>query len=41
MSGSSWAHREVIRVSVSNWSTDDEDIAKSIDAVLRAVAATA
>jgi glutamate/tyrosine decarboxylase-like PLP-dependent enzyme len=40
MSGSSWAHRDVIRVSVSNWSTDDEDIAESIDAVRRAVAAT-
>ena len=41
MSGSRWAGRQVIRVSVSNWSTDDEDIALSIAAVRRAIDATA
>ena len=41
MSGSQWAERQVIRISVSNWSTDDEDVAVSVDAVRRAVAATA
>jgi glutamate/tyrosine decarboxylase-like PLP-dependent enzyme len=40
MSGSRWAGRQVIRISVSNWSIDDEDVARSIDAVRRAVAAT-
>jgi glutamate/tyrosine decarboxylase-like PLP-dependent enzyme len=41
MSGSHWAGRDIIRISVSNWSTDDDDIAVSVDAVRRAVAATA
>jgi len=40
MSGSTWAGRQVIRISVSNWAIDAEDIARSIDAVRRAVAAT-
>ena len=39
MSGSSWHGRRVLRVSVSNWSTTDRDIERSLDA-LRAVAAT-
>jgi glutamate/tyrosine decarboxylase-like PLP-dependent enzyme len=38
MSGSQWAGREVLRVSVSNWSTDADDVAVSVDAVRRAVA---
>ena len=38
MSGSRWADREVLRVSVSNWSTDEADVAVSIDAVRRAAA---
>ncbi len=41
MSGSRWRGRDVLRVSVSNWSTDDDDVAASIDAVRRAVASTA
>jgi glutamate/tyrosine decarboxylase-like PLP-dependent enzyme len=41
MSGSRWHDQAVLRVSVSNWSTDDEDVRRSIDAVARAVAATA
>ena len=40
MSGSRWAGRQVIRVSVSNWSTDEQDVAMSVAAVRRAVAAT-
>jgi glutamate/tyrosine decarboxylase-like PLP-dependent enzyme len=39
MSGSQWAGREVLRISVSNWSTDAADVAASIDAVRRAAAA--
>ncbi len=41
MSGSKWQGRDVIRVSVSNWSTDADDVAASLAAVRRAVAATA
>jgi len=40
MSGSRWRDREVLRVSVSNWSTDAEDVAASVDAVRRAAAAS-
>jgi len=39
MSGSRWRDRAVLRTSVSNWSTDDQDVATSLDAVPRAVAA--
>jgi hypothetical protein len=38
MSGSEWAGRAVLRISVSNWSTDAADVAMSIDAVREAVA---
>ena len=38
MSGSTWAGRDVLRISVSNWSTDAADVALAIDAVARAVA---
>jgi glutamate/tyrosine decarboxylase-like PLP-dependent enzyme len=38
MSGSRWHDRDVVRVSVSNWSTDDADVRLSIDAVARAIA---
>lgn len=37
MSGSTWAGRAVLRISVSNWSTDAADVARSVDAVNRAV----
>ena len=40
MSGSHWAGRDIIRVSVSNWSTDDLDIARSVDALRRAIGET-
>ena len=36
MSGSRWQGRDVLRVSVSNWSTDEDDVAASVDAVRRA-----
>ena len=36
MSGSHWRGRDVLRVSVSNWSTDAADVAASVDAVRRA-----
>jgi glutamate/tyrosine decarboxylase-like PLP-dependent enzyme len=39
MSGSRWQGRDILRISVSNWSTDAEDVAASIDAVRRAMAA--
>lgn len=38
MSGSRWRDRVVVRVSVSNWSTDDQDVEASIEAVRRAAA---
>ncbi len=36
MSGSRWRDQDVLRVSVSNWSTDDDDVAASVAAVRRA-----
>jgi len=38
MSGSRWRGRSVLRVSVSNWSTDAADVSASIEAVRRAAA---
>ena len=38
MSGSRWQGRDVLRVSVSNWSTDADDVARSVAAVRRAAA---
>jgi glutamate/tyrosine decarboxylase-like PLP-dependent enzyme len=38
MSGSRWRDRAVLRISVSNWSTDADDVATSVAAVERAVA---
>jgi glutamate/tyrosine decarboxylase-like PLP-dependent enzyme len=38
MSGSHWHDRDILRISVSNWSTDAADIATSIAAVRRAMA---
>jgi glutamate/tyrosine decarboxylase-like PLP-dependent enzyme len=40
MSGSRWQGRDVLRVSVSNWSTDATDVRRSLDAVRRAGAAS-
>jgi len=39
MSGSRWADRDVLRISVSNWSTDAADIETCLDAIQRAIAA--
>jgi len=36
MSGSRWRGRDVLRISVSNWSTDDEDVRRSLNALRRA-----
>ncbi len=38
MSGSKWHGRDVLRVSVSNWTTGAHDVAISVDAVRRAAA---
>ncbi|MBP2375700.1 glutamate/tyrosine decarboxylase-like PLP-dependent enzyme [Paeniglutamicibacter psychrophenolicus] len=39
MSGSRWAGRDVLRISVSNWATDDDDVTVSLAAVAQAIAA--
>ena len=39
MSGSRWRDRDVMRVSVCNWSTDDDDVRRSIEAVRAAASA--
>jgi glutamate/tyrosine decarboxylase-like PLP-dependent enzyme len=36
MSGSRWHDRAVVRISVSNWSTTDDDVRRSLDALRRA-----
>lgn len=38
MSGSRWAGRDVLRISVSNWSTDERDVTLALAAVERALA---
>jgi glutamate/tyrosine decarboxylase-like PLP-dependent enzyme len=38
MTGSRWHDKAVLRISVSNWSTTDEDVARSLDALRRAAA---
>ncbi|MHC5795643.1 pyridoxal phosphate-dependent decarboxylase family protein [Lacisediminihabitans sp. FW035] len=37
MSGSRWQDRDILRISVSNWSTDAADVGMAIDAVRRAM----
>lgn len=37
MSGSRWQGRDILRISVSNWSTDAADVAFAVDAVGRAL----
>jgi glutamate/tyrosine decarboxylase-like PLP-dependent enzyme len=39
ISGSTWQRRAVARISVSNWSTTDDDVARTLDAIRRAAAA--
>jgi len=41
MTGSRWQGREVLRISMSNWSTDEADVAVAAAALRDAVAATA
>jgi glutamate/tyrosine decarboxylase-like PLP-dependent enzyme len=41
MSGSRWRNQDVLRISVSNWSTDATDVSRAVDAVRRALDATA
>jgi glutamate/tyrosine decarboxylase-like PLP-dependent enzyme len=38
MSGSRWRDRAIVRISVSNWSTTDVDVRRSLDALRRAAA---
>jgi glutamate/tyrosine decarboxylase-like PLP-dependent enzyme len=35
MSGTTWQGRAAMRISVSNWSTDEADVDKSVAAILR------
>lgn len=37
MSGSTWHERRVLRIAVSNWSTSERDVQRSLDAVRRAL----
>ncbi|MFI8101046.1 pyridoxal phosphate-dependent decarboxylase family protein [Streptomyces sp. NPDC086023] len=39
ISGSTWHGRRVLRISVSNWSTTDADVARALEAVRRAATA--
>ncbi|KIS28014.1 pyridoxal-dependent decarboxylase [Arthrobacter sp. SPG23] len=39
MSGSRWQGRDVLRISVSNWTTDDADVEAAVGAVRKALAA--
>jgi threonine aldolase len=39
MSGSRWHGRDVVRISVSNWTTDAGDVATAVEAVRTAVKA--
>jgi glutamate/tyrosine decarboxylase-like PLP-dependent enzyme len=38
MSGSRWHDRAILRISVSNWSTTDDDVRRSLEALRRAAA---
>ncbi len=38
MTGSTWHDQSVLRISVSNWSTTDEDVERSLEALRRVVA---
>jgi len=37
MSGSHWAGRDILRISVSNWTTDADDVATSLAAIQKAI----
>ena len=36
MTGSTWQGRSVLRISVSNWATNEDDVERSLDAVRKA-----
>ncbi|WP_128374364.1 pyridoxal phosphate-dependent decarboxylase family protein [Streptomyces cavernae] len=38
ISGSTWRGRRVMRIAVSNWSTTDDDVSRTLDAIRRAAA---
>lgn len=38
MSGTTWRGRAAMRISVSNWSTDESDVDRSVEAILRCAA---
>jgi glutamate/tyrosine decarboxylase-like PLP-dependent enzyme len=38
MGGATWQRMHVMRISVSNWSTDEEDVDRSVEAILRCYA---
>ena len=35
MSGTTWHGQAAMRISVSNWSTDEDDVDRSVEAILR------
>ena len=35
LGGTSWRGRAAVRISVSNWSTDESDVDAAVDAILR------
>jgi hypothetical protein len=37
MGGTQWHGMDAMRISVSNWSTTEEDVDRSVDSILRAV----
>ena len=37
MSGSKWRGRDILRISVSNWSTDEADVGAAVEAVAKAI----
>lgn len=37
MTGSTWHDRSILRISVSNWSTDESDVQRSLDAIRKAL----
>ena len=37
MSGSRWRDLSVLRISVSNWQTDEDDVRRSLDAIQAAL----
>ena len=41
MSGSRWHDRAIVRISVSNWSTTDDDVRRSLEALRRAAGSVA